>query len=70
MFHAKAILTLVPLIQCHDFRCFRPQDICQRAQDCVNNETVDEVLSYITYIGIVLSCVGLVITIITMIIFK
>ena len=31
---------------------------------------MDEVLSYITYIGIVLSCVGLVITIITMIIFK
>ncbi len=31
---------------------------------------MDEVLSYITYVGIVLSCIGLVITIITMIIFK
>ncbi|XP_064387784.1 uncharacterized protein LOC135335951 [Halichondria panicea] len=45
-------------------------DICQRAQDCMNDTTVDQVLSFISYIGIALSCVGLVVTIITMIMFK
>ena len=36
----------------------------------MNDTTVDQVLSFISYIGIALSCVGLVVTIITMIMFK
>ncbi len=36
----------------------------------MNNDTVDQVLSFISYIGVVLSCVGLVITIITLLISK
>ncbi len=36
----------------------------------MNNETVDQVLSFISYIGVVLSCIGLAITIITLLIFK
>ncbi len=49
---------------------FLPQDICQRAQDCENDETLEAILSAITFVGVAISCVGLVITIITLLVFR
>ena len=49
---------------------FPPQDICRRAQDCVVNPVVEEVLTHITYIGVTVSCIGLIITVITLLMFK
>ena len=49
------------------------QDICLREEDCdlsIINPVVDTILSSISYIGIVLSVIGLVLTIITMLAFK
>lgn len=47
------------------------QDVCLRQEDCKPvNKHVDRVLSYISYIGIVVSIIGLVLTIATLLAIK
>ena len=47
------------------------QDICLRQEDCQPIDDVeDTVLTVISYIGIALSIIGLILTIVTVLIFK
>ncbi len=46
------------------------QDICSRAQDCENDPLADIILSTTTYVGVVLSCIGIIFTVITLVAFK
>lgn len=47
------------------------QDVCSRQEDCEPiNPVLDAILSYVSNIGIVLSIIGLILTIITMLAFK
>ncbi|XP_064387261.1 adhesion G-protein coupled receptor G2-like isoform X2 [Halichondria panicea] len=45
-------------------------DICSRAQDCENDPLADIILSATTYAGVVLSCIGIIFTVITLVAFK
>ena len=55
----------------NDDDIFDQQDICLRLEDCQPiNPVVDKILSFVSYIGIIISIIGLVLTITTMLIFK
>ena len=49
--------------------CFSNQDVCQRKEDC-EPSSVEEALTFISYIGMTLSVIGLTLTIITLMAFK
>ena len=46
------------------------QDICSRFQDCMPSPALQTVLEVLTIIGVVLSLVGIVVTIFTLLWFK
>ena len=65
MFHALIFM----YVQLNDVYDFQHQDICFRERDCERSR-VDQPLTYISYIGISVSIVCLVFTLLTLLIFK
>jgi len=57
--------------RCEAYYCSNFQDICSRfSQDCQPSGPLETVLEALTIIGVILSLIGIVATVITLLLFK